>query len=178
MAGALPLAPWMLALPNRGQLYERLVLDSLPADHAAVARGGQRAPLDLIVREPDGVARAWEIKGNELDARGAFTERRRFSVTPRELALRDALGADLRLCFLWIDPVAMRFGYRVLPADRVAWKSPRSPKYVLPPSEAFPLDRDLRPYRAAAEGRRLAAAWDALPEGPVPSAAGVTTSLA
>ncbi len=156
------LAPWMRRLPNRGQLYERLVLDSLPEGTVAVARGAPDAPFDLVVRGPDGVERLWDVKGNELDARGPFAERRRFSVTRRELEFAARARERLQLALLWLDPAAARYGYTVLSAARVPWKSPASPKYVLRPAFAFPLDLDLRRYRPAREGRRLAAAWNAL----------------
>lgn len=164
VAGAVSLPCWVRALPNRGHLYEWLVLDNLPRGARAVARGGRGAPFDLLVREADGVVRAWEVKGNELDARGAILERRRFSTSLRQVAYVEGLGARARLCLLWIDPGRDRFGYRVLSREEVRWKSPRSPKWVLPAHETLPLRRRLSRYSDEAAGLRLRAAWASLPE--------------
>lgn len=158
----MPLPEWVHALPNRGHLYERLVLDNLPPGARALARGARGAPFDLVVRERDGT-RLWEVKGNELDARGPIVERRRFSATPPQVAFAGEHGARLRLCLFWVDPPRDRFGFRVLPATEVRWKSPASPKWVLPAGMDVPLRRGLARYRPAREGRRLAAAWEALP---------------
>ena len=157
------LPPWVHALPNRGHLYEWLVLDNLPRGARAVGRGARGAPFDLVVREGGGTF-LWEVKGNELDARGAILERRRFSASLPQVAFARAHGARVRLCLLWLDPPRARFGYRVLPAEGVRWKSPASPKWVLPLGVDVPLRRDLARYASAREGARLRAAWEALPE--------------
>jgi hypothetical protein len=157
-----PLPAWVHALSNRGHLYEWLVLDNLPPGARALARGGRAAPFDLVVRERGGTF-LWEVKGNELDARGPILERRRFSASAPQVAFAREHGARLRLCLLWLDPPRGRFGYRVVPAADLRWKSPASPKWVLPAGVDVPLRRGLARYAGAEDGRRLAAAWEALP---------------
>lgn len=148
------------------------MLDNLPRGHRAIARGGAYAPFDLLVRGPDGTVLAWEVKGNELDERGPILERRRFSASMRQVEWVAQNRDRVRLCFLWLDAPRMRFGYRVVPAGQARWKSPASPKWVLPPQLPIPLRRRFDRYADEAEGRRLREAWEALPpaeEPPAPS---------
>lgn len=158
------LPAWALALPNRGHLYERLVLDNLPRGVLPLARGARDAPFDLLVREASGEVMAWEVKGNELDERGGFVERRRFSASARQVRWVHENAPRVRLCFLWLDPARDRFGFRVVPGTEARWKSPASPKWVLPPELPIALRRDLARYQPAEEGRRLRLAWERLPE--------------
>lgn len=163
--GRVPLPDWALDLPNRGLLYERLVLDNLPRGVRAVARGARGAPFDLLVRDAaSGEVVAWEVKGNELDERGALPERRRFSTSLRQVRWVEENRARVRLCFLWLDAPRGRFGFTTLAAERVRWKSPSSPKWVLPLDAPIRVRKELSRYAPPEEGARLATRWSRLPE--------------